>query len=321
MSTTFGGTFQKASAYWVNRKVLVTGGCGFIGRHLVAALRNKGAIVRVLDEKNGCEIRAKRSVEEIVNGVNPEVVFHLAAFVEVGRSLEDPYEAYSVNVEGTLNILEACRRASTPPRLIVASTDKVYGPHVDPPSEGIPFAHTPSPYGQSKQMADKLCQDYQKFYKLPIHIVRMVNTYGEHQLNETTLITGTALRIMRGGTPILHERDCKREWLYIDDAISAYLKIGESDIKSKAVDVMNVGSGERLRSSEVIWAIHRELGCSDPANETIEHKKSDIYDFHQFVDSTKFRTWFPEWKPTPFSKGIKQTIAWYKKEFEEGRLK
>ena len=291
------------------KAVLVTGSSGFIGSALVARLRGGGAEVVEFDLRNDHDVLDCADLHGTFDAYRPDAVFHLAAETEVLKSLAKPAEAYTTNFVGTLNVLEMCRKYSTP-RLVVASTDKVYGEYPfgrkqGPPEEGDELRPSPNPYAESKRMADELCRDYRLFYRIPVVVVRSVNTFGPGQRNTTTLITNTVRRILAGLPPQLAPHDAAREWLYIDDAVEAYMLIGGAHHQF----AFNVGSGHQMRVSQVVGAIAQLMDTSTPACEPLD---VPFNDYDQSLDCRKFRTWFPEWVPTSFVDGLAKTIRWYR---------
>ncbi len=184
------------------RKALVTGAAGFIGRHLSAALTERGVGVHKLDKTQTdatclhCDVLNPDDLREHLRWFRPDTVFHLAAQTEVGKSFEDPCQTYQTNVVGTLNVLEACRKCGVE-SVVVASSDKAYGVS-GYYTEDTPLQVGPDPYSNSKRLADELAQVYEQVHSLPVKILRPCNTYGPGQLNQTTLITGTVARVLRG---------------------------------------------------------------------------------------------------------------------------
>lgn len=202
------------------KRVLITGGAGFVGTNLAAHLASSGVRVRVFDNlsRHGVEQNAEwltkqfgsdvtieqadvRDADRVTSAVgDADAVFHLAAQVAVTTSLDDPCEDFEVNARGTLNILEACRSQTVPPMLLFTSTNKVYGGLADLPLQLLGWRHLPtdesllrhglsessamdfhSPYGCSKGAADQYVVDYARCYRLPTVVLRMSCIYGPHQ--------------------------------------------------------------------------------------------------------------------------------------------
>lgn len=311
--------------FWQGKRVMVTGGKGFIGSAIVEECRRLGATVEVFDRPR-VNIRSYQDVNEaFLSGSHAEVVFHLAAQTEVVKSFSDPHLTYGVNVLGTLNVLECCRFYKVK-SLVIASSDKAYSADVEELyDECQPLGQRGDMYSHSKKAMDELAQTYARLYGMPIRILRCANTYGPGQRNKTTLITSTLDRLFRGQRPMIHSgmENVKREWLYIDDAVDAYLRLAKDAFNGlprcplNAGEIAhNVGSGERLSVSQVVRTI---LAAMDrPVNDwtsrvdanVVESKAPQIGD--QGLNCTKFRSLFPTWTTTSFDEGLRRTIAWHK---------
>ncbi len=176
-------------------RVLVTGGAGFIGSHLAKALVERGDKVRIFDNfSSGSraniapveskveviegDLRDAEAVAKAVDGV--ELVFHEAAFVSLPESIEKPHECYAVNVTGTIELLEAARRAVVK-RVVLASSAAVYGANPAVPLSEATEPETPSPYAASKFFNEVLAKLYTQTHDLPVIALRYFNVYGPHQ--------------------------------------------------------------------------------------------------------------------------------------------
>lgn len=225
------------------RRVLVTGADGFIGSHLVERLVRDGADVRAfclynsqgsrgwletasddvrshVDFRLG-DIRDARFVEASVFGV--EIVFHLAALIAIPYSYLAPQSYIDTNVTGTLNVLEACRRAGVA-RLVHTSTSEVYGtPASLPITESHPL-QAQSPYAASKVAADQLALSYSSSFGVPVTVLRPFNTYGPRQSMRAVLPT-ILVQLLRGAEEIqLGRVDTRRDLTYVADTVDGFVR-------------------------------------------------------------------------------------------------
>lgn len=302
------------SDFYTNRRVLVTGGSGFVGRHLVAALRQRGAIVLNLDRNSNqdheyCDLRERFGVPMLFRRRKPQVVFHLAAQTEVLWSMKEPMTTYEINVHGTLKILDACREHAVQ-SVVVASTDKVYGHTTGPVREDdMGLQPVDDPYSSSKRLADQLCHDYAHIYGLPVKVVRCANIYGPGQRNGTTLITAAVNRLQQGLTPVVYQGQelAVREWLYVEDAVRAYLELGARSEPQPLA--WNVGSGEQLTVADVVVRIMRwwKHDGDYEIRPAPAGRPSSLR-----LDSSRFRTYFPGRSPVSFDDGLNRTLTWYR---------
>lgn len=330
------------------KRVLITGAAGFIGTALGRILVSLGAEVFGVDirckstaNEPGvmcfqCDVREVQALTDVFLSYRPEVVFHLAAQTEVLASYALPGLTYSTNVTGTINILELCRRNYVK-AVLLASTDKAYGDVRARHWTGKMYAFReddeltspcPDPYSSSKRLADLLAQDYARNLGLPLSIVRACNTYGPGQRNETTLITGTVMRILRGQPPSIHEgcEDVVREWMYIDDLVAAYVLLADRMLNRSSLlctdhgsspdpVVYNVGTGERKSAKMVVEGIKPLLptvGASYSPTKTLATGVKQIGD--QMLDSSLFNSVFPGWgvEVTNLHHGLAKTVEWYR---------
>lgn len=237
-------------------KVLVTGGAGFIGSHVIDRLLYEGFEVVVLDNffsgkrenltpflgKSNFrlvegDIRDKAKVKNALNGVH--VVFHLASIVSVDLSLRDPILVNDVNVYGTLNVLEGSLKANVE-KFIYASSCAVYGEPLYLPIDEEHPTRPVSPYGVSKLAAEHYCRVFYKNYGLQTISLRLFNVYGRRQTNG--VIKTYINRLKRGEIPVIYGDKTKtRDFIYVKDVIEAFI----SAIKYENCigDVINVGSG------------------------------------------------------------------------------
>lgn len=295
--------------HWQNKRVLVTGAGGFVGGHLVRALILLGASVMPIIRKNGKNDISDRGMLEPFFDKKPGVVFHLAgeALVEKGQSA--PYDTFRTNFMGTLNILELSRVYQIP-RIIVASTAHVYGEGQPPFHEDDP-PRPSRPYETSKTATDLLAQSYADSFNLPVVIPRFANIYGPGDINFTRLIPKTLRYVLQKKPVSMWGGTAKREYLYIDDAIEAYLMLGAlSDAKLERNRVFNFGAGKPIAVRDLINTIGKLAGVTTKIVREKEEREGEILD--QYVSWEKASRVLG-WKPgVTLDEGLQRTIAWYK---------
>jgi len=241
---------------------LVTGGAGFIGSHLVDALIERGEEVVILDDlstgrrenlttalEHGAElvegdVTDPATVSELVEGRRPGAIFQLAAQIDVRVSVSDPVFDLGVNVGGTINLLEAARRAEVG-RFVLASTGgAIYGEGsdrdlpLDETAECLPDA----PYGQSKYAAEGYLSLYERLYGLSTAALRLGNVYGPRQdpLGEAGVVAIFCGALLEGRTPkVFGDGDQTRDYVYVADIVEAMLAAGDSSV----VGTFNIGTG------------------------------------------------------------------------------
>ena len=312
----------------MQRHVLVTGGAGFIGSHLVDALLADAATrVTVLDRLSigGSrenlahhegddrfrfvlgDARDGATVDPLVASV--DVVVHAAAETHVDRSIEGPLAFVESNVLGTATVLEACRHHAT--RLVMVSTDEVYGERpqgVDPFPEGAPLRPR-SPYAASKAAADLLCSAYRTTYGVDVAIVRGTNAYGPRQLER--VIPTFAVAALRGEPlPVYGAGEQRREYLHASDwarGVVAVLERGEPG------GVYNVGSGTEITTVDLARRILAVVGASGDRIASVPDRPG--HDFRYGVDDTRLRAlgWTPS---VAFDDGLAATVAWYREHLD-----
>ena len=320
---------------------LVTGAHGFVGSHLVAALLERGDIVRVMDRpdprpadvggdrlsgldllgiRDGVELveadlRDSGAVDSAVAGC--DVVFHLAAQTIVGVARSSPRETLEVNVAGAWNVFEACREHGAE-RVVFASSDKAYGTSPELPyREDFPLRAS-YPYDASKAAADIIARSYANAYGLPIAVTRFANVYGGGDLNFSRLVPETVVAVLDGRPPVIRsDGSPERDFLHVDDAVSAYLAIddglgrGAQSGDGLAGEALNAG-GERPHSvREVVeWIVTEGGGGVEPDFHGAGNPDGEID--RQFVDSSKLRE-LTGWRPAvELSDGLRRTLEWYR---------
>src|SRR5277367_1325777 len=236
----------RMNSFWRDRSVFVTGGTGLLGSWLVKQLIDAGSNVvclvrdwvpqselvrsRRIEQVNTVrgDIIDRDLVERILGEYEVEVVFHLAAQTIVGIANRNPASTFSTNIEGTWNLLEACRRSPRVASIVVASSDKAYGDQERLPyDESMPLQGR-HPYDVSKSCADLIAQTYAHTYGLPVAVTRCGNFYGGGDLNWNRIVPGTIRSVVRGERPIIRsDGQNVRDYFYVEDGAAAYMLLAE----------------------------------------------------------------------------------------------
>jgi CDP-glucose 4,6-dehydratase len=313
------------------KRALVTGGHGFVASHLARALLERGDAVTVLDlappPLSGLTLQGVASEVELVEadlcdaqrvgatiGAGEfDVVFHLAAQTLVGPAMADPAATFEANVRGTWTLLEACRRADVP-ALVVASSDKAYGPSEELPYREGMALRPASPYEASKAAADAIALSYWPAYGLPVAVTRFANIYGGGDLNFSRLIPEAVAAVLDGRRPAIRsDGSPERDFLFVDDAVSAYLAI--EDVVAGggpgAGEAFNAGGERPYSVAEVLQTLADVSGIGlDPDYEATGSLVGEID--RQYVDSTKLRE-LTGWRSAVIlPDGLRRTLEWYR---------
>ncbi len=296
-------------------KVLVTGGAGFIGSHLVEALISKGFEVHILDNlltgstKNvhpsaviHMEDIRYENAKNIIITEKPDIVFHLAAQADVGKSINEPNFDASVNINGTINILEASCKAGVK-KVIFSSTSAVYGAIK---SNVISEEHTTVPisfYGNSKLSAEFYIRLFYKLYGLPFTILRYGNVYGPRQLakGEGGVVAIFLDRIKnRKCLTIYGDGEQTRDYIYVKDIVNANL----AAIEHGNQETLNIGTSKKTSVNQLINYLET-IHSSKFDTVRVESKKGDIK--HSSLDNNKAIQTL-EWRPMfDLYEGLKET--------------
>jgi len=301
-------------------KVLVTGGSGFIGSHVVDKLRDKGVKVRVYD----CIMPLHRDDIEYYQGSildiaalgfamsGIDVVMHLAAIADVKDVLANPHYSEAINVRGTINVLEAAR-GSKVRRVIFGSTTWVYSEtELNNVDETTPL-HAPSHfYTATKLAGEYYCQTYSKLYDLDVTILRYGIPYGPRARDSAVIpifvkkaLNGEPLTITGDGSQF-------RKFVYVEDLAEGNVLALQSIARNK---IYNLDGNERITIKEVAETIQKIVG-----NVEIEYIQERLGDFSGKEVSGKLAERELEWSPkVNFEEGVRRYIVWYKKRDERCR--
>lgn len=255
---------------------LVTGGAGFIGSHLVDALVASGRPVRVLDDLSTGQRDNLPSDVELINSCvtdldavtgavqGVEVVFHLAAMASVARSIEDPLLCHAICATGTLNVLDAARKAGVR-RVVYAASSSAYGPASDPSGQDEDTPLRPlSPYAAAKLAGEHYLEAFTASYGLETVRLRFFNIFGPRQRADSPysgVIAIFAAALAAGRTPTIHgDGQQARDFVYVSNAVHALMQA--SDVAGVSGRVFNVGTGRSVSVLELVAALNRVLGTT-----------------------------------------------------------
>jgi NAD dependent epimerase/dehydratase len=319
------------------KKVLVTGAGGFIGSHLVESLLEKGANVRAFVKYNSrsdwgmlsdLPEEAQKSIEVIAGDIRDpffvrkavqgcDYVFHLAALIGIPYSYVAPSDYVSVNVQGTVNLLQACMDERTP-RFIHTSTSETYGTALYVPIDEKHPLQGQSPYSASKIGADKMVESYYNSFELPVVTVRPFNTFGPRQSSRAFLPTVISQALSQEKI-VVGSLEPIRDMTFVKDTVEGLIKVGLCD---KAVgQAVNLGTGNGQTIAEMVKTTLRILGKQNmPIKQDmmrIRPEKSEV--MRLISDNTKARetcVWSPKYN---FEEGLAETIGWFEKNLHRYR--
>ncbi len=224
------------------KRVIVTGSSGLVGSHLVLALSEEGAEVIPIDIRQGINIT---NWEQVKDYNDIDIIYHLAAKTYIPAIIENPRETYLANLAGTVNMLELGRKNKV--QNFIFASSYVYGhPEYIPIDEGHPINPT-NPYSRSKNLGEELCHAYYADYGIRCVIIRAFNIYGEGQGEE--FLIPSILKQVERGIIVLKDPEPRRDFVYIDDAVAAYIEAGK--YTGSGFEVFNIGSGVSYSVDEI----------------------------------------------------------------------
>ena len=289
----------------MNEVVLVTGGTGFIGSHLVERLLAEKYIVVVVDKKNGgTDIRDYAKMRQIFSQHKPTKVVHLASEVGVRPSIERPADYISTNVLGTQTVLELVRVFGVK-QFVFASSSSVYGKRGG--KEG--FKETDptspiSPYGTTKVAAEDLCRVYASTYSIPTTCLRFFTVYGPNNRRDMACFTFTD-DIAQGKTIQLFGKDTKRDFTYVGDIVEGIVKAIK---KPFPFEIINLGNSSPVLLFAMVQTIANILGTQVHVK-YVKLPSTDVpVTFANISKAKKLLRWQPK---TSLDQGVKKLVEWY----------
>ena len=307
-------------------KVLVTGGAGFIGSHLVRTLLARGDRVRVLDDFSTGraenlagidgpfemivgDLRHPASVATAVHGV--DYIFHQAAFVSVPKSMIDPSLCYDVNVQGTANLLEAARQAGIQ-QVVLASSAAVYGDSQDFPLREAVELRPLSPYAASKQVDEIYAGMYTRAFGLPVVALRYFNVYGPRQSPDSDYAAAIPIfirRLLEGKAPTVYgDGHQKRDFIFVADVVRANLLAAECP--QAAGQIFNVCTGLETNLLDLLGTLAGIIpGAPEP--QFGSPRPGDI--FRSLGDPSRAELVLGFRAQVGLAEGLYETVEWMRK--------
>ncbi|MBN2122382.1 GDP-mannose 4,6-dehydratase [Candidatus Micrarchaeota archaeon] len=314
--------------FWKGKNVFVTGASGILGSHVTEALVAEGACPtilvrdgvptsRLIETGTSEKVNTVRGdiedywvIERALNEYEIDTVFHLGAQTIVGAANRSPMGTFRANIEGTWNVMEACRNSKLAERVVFASSDKAYGDQEKLPyTEDAPLQGR-HPYDVSKSCSDLIAQSYFHTYNLPVCVCRCGNLYGPGDLNFNRIIPGTIKSVLEGKAPIIRsDGTYVRDYLYVKDAANAYLTLAEKMGKKEvAGQAFNFSTANKLSVLEVVEAVLGAMG-SELKPKILNEAKGEIK--KQYLSSSKAKELLGWEAQYPLEKGLSETIPYY----------
>lgn len=301
------------------KKIIVTGGSGFIGSHLVDSLVDISKKVIVIDKqkprklnKNSKAIYKKIEVQseeafDLIKKEKPEVVFHLAAHINDRESIGEPIMNAQDNIIGTINVLNAMRTYKGG-KVVFASTSAVYGAQEKYPVKENAELLAQTPYGISKLTGERYLQFFQNEFEIPFTAFRFANVYGPRQDSsaESGAIGIFSANLLKGEQVYINnDGKTLRDYVYVKDVVRALLSAAESDF----VGILNIGTGKETATEDLFEKTREEVG-----SEAQPEYREEVEDLvkRSSLDASSAKEAL-DWEPqVTLQDGIEETVDWYR---------
>ena len=319
------------------KRVLVTGGLGFIGSNLSARLVELGAKVTIVDSMiprlggnlfnvkeiedrihiNFSDVRDEHSMDYLVKG--QEIIFHLAGQVNHVDSIRNPIQDLDINCRGTLVLLESCRKYNREARIVFAGTRGEYGASVKLP---VAEDHPTNPkglYAVTNLSAEKMVLVYHDVHQIPGACLRITNTFGpRHQMahDEYGVVNWFIRKAIDGEEiPVFGDGRILRDFLFVDDAVDCFVEV--ADCLQAYGEVFNVGTGVPYSFIDLAKRIVEISGTGEVSFAEFTKERKEVEPGDYYTDISKIRR-IVGWKPrTDLDEGLRRTIEFYRKHKRE----
>jgi nucleoside-diphosphate-sugar epimerase len=285
----------------MSKKIILTGGSGFVGKLLLKKLKKYGYDVINVDSSEGYNMTDWNEIKSLKDFY---LIIHLAAKSYVPDSYINPYEFYESNVKGTLNMLELCRINNA--RMVFTSS-YVYGiPHYLPIDEKHPLESL-NPYSHTKILGESLCRSYYKNFNVPITILRPSNIYGIGQNNN--FLIPTIINQLYSNRVELKDKNPKRDYIYVEDMVEAYIHCLEPSLKKYRV--FNIGTGKSYSVDDIVKIIVKESKRNPSIKFSDSDRKNEVMDLiYDINHANKNLNWTPRFS---IEEGIRAILINYNK--------
>jgi UDP-glucuronate 4-epimerase len=318
------------------RRILLTGGAGFIGSHVAEALLRRGVELTIVDNLNrfysparkksnldeirrirkyrfvNQDIRSASGMRELIARIRPEAVIHLAACAGVRPSIEQPLLYERVNIGGTLNLLELCHQYKVG-KFIFGSSSSVYGMTSKTPfSENQGELRPVSPYGATKLAGETLGYTYAHLYDFPVICLRFFTVYGPRQRPDLAIHKFTALIEAGKPLPIFGDGTTGRDYTYVDDIVSGVIAALDYEPPRNAgppFEVFNLGNSHPVTLAELVRLLEEATGREALKDQKALQPGDVLITWADISKSSRILGYRPS---TRLEEGLKKFVAWYR---------
>jgi nucleoside-diphosphate-sugar epimerase len=317
---------ERDYSFFQDKKILITGGLGFVGVNLVKKLLDMHVEPTILDfipdknkiDKNfipfnldslpyyNVDIRQSDKITKIIQNNSPDFIIHLAGMTNLEKTFEKAELAIEINLKGSLTILKAAKNSKLI-NFVFLSTSDIYG-GINPPFRENQLAQPASPYSASKAAAEMFLLMFHKIYSTPVTILRSFNLYGKYQPS-VRVIPFIIEKLLKNEDVPLTKGEQKREFNHVDDLLEAILQ--SLYLKESQGKILNIGSGQSISIKEIAIIIATKMNKVDNLKiGALQYRENEIWDM--YCDNSLAKN-ILKWEPKiGLNEGIEKTIEWYK---------
>ena len=295
------------------KSVLITGANGFIGKNLIKRLAKEEAEIYCIDKNQSelkelikkeyiIDIKNFEELKKVISEINPNIIFHLAAFINHSRDINLIKETYEINVQGTINMLMATKDIKYD-LFIYPNTSELYGDENETPFKENMKTKSMSPYSASKISAENYCNLFLEVFNKPIAIFRMPVVYGPYQKGNM-FIPSLINSIIKNKEFSMTKGEQHRDFIYVDDIMGAFIISCKKIIKG----TFNLGSGKEIKLKEIAEYLQKSNNLTVKFDKP--YRENEMW--HYYLDISKIKkelNWEPRYN---IEEGLRKTIEWWK---------